>query len=96
MSIEMISSIISDFGPLFDDDIFFLASMKVLLDYSSIDTVIRIILCQVDIGVFLMFVVRRIILAMFVLDVTSSTMMICTLGSPATSTRLFDLFFLKY
>jgi hypothetical protein len=35
---------------------------------------------------------RRIILAIFIPAATSSTMVICTLGSPAASTRLFGLF----
>jgi hypothetical protein len=39
---------------------------------------------------------RRIVLAIFIPAATSSTMVIPTLGSPAASTRLFGLFFLKY
>jgi hypothetical protein len=84
------------FGPSFDDEIFFSALMVVLLDYSSIDTVFQILLCQVDFGVFLMVAARRIILAIFVPAATSSTMVICILGSPATLTRLFGLFSLEY
>jgi hypothetical protein len=45
---------------------------------------------------FLMVAARRIILAIFIPTATSSTMVIRTLGSPAASTRLFGLFFLKY
>jgi hypothetical protein len=84
------------FGPSFDDEIFFSALMVVLLDYSSIDTVFQILLRQVDFGVFLMVAARRIILAIFVPAVTSSTMVIRILGSPATLIRLFGLFSLKY
>jgi hypothetical protein len=45
-----------------------------------------------DLGSFLMISVRSIFLAIFVLAVTSSTMVICALGSPAISTRLFGYF----
>jgi hypothetical protein len=62
------------FGPSFDEEIFFLTSMVVLLDYSSIGTVFQILLRQVDFRVFLMVVLRRIILAIFGPDATASTM----------------------
>jgi hypothetical protein len=50
--------------------------MVVLLDYSSIDTVFHILLRQVDFRVFLIVATRKIILAIFILAATSSTMVI--------------------
>jgi hypothetical protein len=96
MSMEMASSTISDLDPSFNDKIFFLALTVVLLDYSSIGTIFQILLRQVNFEVFLLVTVRRIILVIFVQAATSSTMVIRILGSPTTSTRLFDLFSLEY
>jgi hypothetical protein len=84
------------FGPSFHHEIFFLALMVVLLDYSSIGMVFQILLRQVNFEVFLMVVARRIILAIFVPAAISSIMVIHILGSPTTSTRLFGLFSLEY
>jgi hypothetical protein len=70
--------------------------MVVLLDYNSIGMVFHILLRHVNYGVFLMVATRRIILAVFIPAATFSTMVIRTLESPATSTRLFDLFSLEY
>jgi hypothetical protein len=54
--------------------------------------VLQILLRQTDFASFLLVVARRIILAIFVSAAMSSTMLIRTLDSPATSTKLFDYF----
>jgi hypothetical protein len=54
--------------------------------------VLQILLLQIDFGSFLLVAVRKIILAIFVLAATSSTMVIHTIDSPATSTKLFGYF----
>ena len=57
--------------------------------------VLQILLRRISFRVFLMVAARRIVLAIFS-AATSSTMVIRTLGSPATSTRLFGSSSLEY
>ena len=57
--------------------------------------VLQILFRLTDFGVFLMVAARRIVLAIFP-AATSSTMVIRTLGSPATLTKLFGCFSLEY
>jgi hypothetical protein len=56
----------------------------------------KILLRQISFGLFLLVAARRVILAIFVPTATSSTMVICTLGFPATLTRLFGFSSLEY
>jgi hypothetical protein len=58
--------------------------------------VLQILLRQIDFGSFLLVAVRRIILAVFVPAATSSTMVIRTLDSPATSIKLSGYVALTY
>jgi hypothetical protein len=58
--------------------------------------VVQIFLCQIDFGSFVMVAARKFVLAIFVPTATSLTMMIHTLGSSTTSTRLFGYFSLAY
>jgi hypothetical protein len=80
------------FGSSFDNEIFVPASMAVLEDYSSLGMVFRILLRQTDLGSFLTVVARSIILAIIFPAAMSSTMVIRTLDSPTTSTKLFGYF----
>jgi hypothetical protein len=52
----------------------------------------EILLRQVDVGHFLMFVARRIVLRIIVSAATSSTMVVHIPNFPVTSTKLFNLF----
>jgi hypothetical protein len=67
-----------------DDEIFFPVSMSVLKNYNSLGLGLEILLCKTGFGSFRMVAVRRIIFAVFVVAVTSSTMVICTLDFRAT------------
>jgi hypothetical protein len=91
---EITSSIINDLQSFVRHKIF-PTSMVVVLDYIYIGMVFYILLRQVDFGVFLIVAVRRIILTIFVRTAKYSTMVIHTLISSTTSTRLSDLFSLK-
>src|SRR4051812_20386258 len=71
-------------------------SMVVVKDYSSLGMGSQILIQQINFGPFLKVVVRRIFLAIFVPAASSSTMVICILGSPTTSTKLFGHFSLAY
>jgi hypothetical protein len=66
--------------------------MVVLGDYNFLGTSLQISLYRIDFGSFLMVVVRRIVLALFVVADTSSIMVIYILGSPVTLTRVFNYF----
>jgi hypothetical protein len=66
-----------------------MASMVAFEDYNYLGMDLQIFRRQNNVGSFLMVAARRIRLAIFVSVATSSTMVIRTLGSPATSTRLF-------
>jgi hypothetical protein len=70
--------------------------MVMLEDETPLGMVIPILLRQINFGSFLLVAARRIILAVFVSTATSSTMMIHTLGSPATSIKLSGYFTLTY
>jgi hypothetical protein len=70
--------------------------MVVLKDYNSLDMGLQILLRQIDFESFLMVAARRIILAVFIPAATSSSKVIHTLGSPATSIRLIGCYSLKY
>jgi hypothetical protein len=70
--------------------------MTVLEDYSSLGMVLRILLRHADLESFLMVAARIIILAIIFPATTSSIMVICTLDSPATSTKLFGYFVMTY
>jgi hypothetical protein len=54
--------------------------------------VLRILHREIDLGSFLIVAARSIILAIIFPAATSSTMVIRTLDSPATSTKLFGYF----
>jgi hypothetical protein len=56
----------------------------------------QILLRQIDLGPVLMVAAKNIILAIIFPAAISSTMMICTLDSPATSIKLFGYFALIY
>ena len=76
------------FGLSFGDEIFFPTSMVVLNDHNFLGMGLWILLRQIDFGSFVFVAVGRIILAVFVPAATSSTMVIRTLGSPSTMTKL--------
>jgi hypothetical protein len=63
---------------------------------NSLGMVLQILLRQINFGSFLLVAARRIIFAVFVPTATSSTMVICTLDSPAMSIKLFGYFSLIY
>jgi hypothetical protein len=84
------------FDSSFDNEMFLPMSMAVLEDESYLGMVLRILLRQIDLGSFHMVAARSIILTIIFPDVMSLTMVICVLGSPTTSIRLFDYFFLIY
>jgi hypothetical protein len=67
--------------------------MAILEDYISLGMVLQILLRQIDLGSFLMVAARIIILTIFVLAATSSTMVIRALDSPTMLTVLFGYFF---
>jgi hypothetical protein len=58
--------------------------------------VFKILLRQIVFGLFLLVAARRVILAIFDPTVTSSTMVIRTIGFPAMLTRLFGFSSLEY
>jgi hypothetical protein len=80
----------------FDDEIFIPTWVAVLEDQISLGMVLQMLLCRIDIGSFLMVAAKSFILVIFISVVTSSTMVLCALGSAVTSTRLFGYFSLSY
>jgi hypothetical protein len=71
--------------------------MMVLKDYNPLGMVLQILLRQINFGSFLVVATRRIITAVFVPAATSSSaMVIHTLGSPSTLTRLVGFYSLTY
>jgi hypothetical protein len=68
----------------------------VLKDQIYVGMVLQILLRWIDLVYFLMVAARMYVLAIFVPAATSSTTVIRTLDSPATSTWLFDCFSLAY
>jgi hypothetical protein len=68
------------FGLSLDYEIFLPASMMVFEDGSYLRMVLQILLCQIDLGSFLMVAARMFVLAIFVQTATFSMMVIRTLG----------------
>jgi hypothetical protein len=81
---------------LFDNEIPFSALMVAVEDKVSLGMVLQILLRQINIGHFRMVVAMSIVVAIFFPTITSLIMVIRTLSSPATSTRLSDYFSLAY
>jgi hypothetical protein len=80
----------------FDDEIFFPTLMVVLEDYSSLGMGLQILLRSINFRSFLKVAARKIILAIFVPAVMSSTLMIRILSSPTMSIKMFGYFSLAY
>lgn len=87
MSMETTSSTVSALRPFVDDKISLLTLVVVLQDQISIGTVFKILFRRIDFGISFIVFMGRTILATFVSDATSSTMVVCTLNSPTTWTR---------